>query len=100
MGPVSHRGVTAKLRTTSHLKSPAPALYPKPRRKPLTWGVSCQAHSFWHVHAPERLDPKREPVFAMQSWRPHHLICGTARGARGFSIDFTRADDAFICTAL
>jgi hypothetical protein len=28
------------------------------------------------------------------------LICGTARGARSFSIDFTRVDGAFICTAL
>ena len=27
-------------------------------------------------------------------------ICGTARGARSFSIDFTRVDGAFICTAL
>ena len=29
-----------------------------------------------------------------------NLICGTARGARSFSIDFTRVDGAFICTAL
>ena len=31
---------------------------------------------------------------------PANLICGTARGARSFSIDFTRVDGAFICTAL
>ena len=39
-------------------------------------------NSFWHVHAPERLDPKREPVFAMQSWRPHRLTSGRALSAR------------------
>jgi hypothetical protein len=31
---------------------------------------------------------------------PANLICGTARGARSFSIAFTRVDGAFICTAL
>ena len=45
MGPVSCRGVTAKLRATSHSKSPAPALYPKRRRKPLSsLGATARRH--------------------------------------------------------
>ena len=45
--------------------------------------------------------PRSEP-YSMTWLVPHQikLICGTARGARGFSIDFARADGAFICTAL
>jgi len=32
------------------------------------------------AHLLLRLDPKREPVFAMQPWRPHHLTSGRACG--------------------
>ena len=35
---------------------------------------------FGIVHAPGRLDPKREPVFRMQPRRPHHLTSGRACG--------------------
>ena len=45
MGPVSCRGVTAKLRATSHSKSPAPALYPKDSRKRLSsLGATARRH--------------------------------------------------------
>ncbi len=44
MGPVSCRGVTAKLRATSHSKSPAPALYPEtPPQAPFIIGGDSSA---------------------------------------------------------
>src|SRR5580704_3704936 len=57
---------------------------------------------------PHMMDP---PSIVFCRWRsevsslsrrasPANLICGTARGARSFSIDFARVDGAFICTAL
>jgi hypothetical protein len=45
IGPVSCRGVTAKLRATSHSKSPAPTLYPKDSRKRLSsLGATARRH--------------------------------------------------------
>ncbi len=44
MGPVSCRGVTAKLRATSHSKSLAPALYPEaPPQAPFIIGGDSSA---------------------------------------------------------
>ena len=94
--PAAEKIVLVQDNLSTHTPASLYAAFPAPEARRLVerfeWHYTPK-HGSW-------LDMAESELAVLTRQCLSRRICGTARGARGFSIDFTRADDAFICTAL